>query len=61
MQRNRDELVASARAVVPSKASTLASIRLASRSSSSVVTAATLRVPIAGNMYTRCIDSQFSR
>jgi len=38
-----------------------ASIRLASRSTSSVLTAATLRLPNTGEMCTRCIDSQFCR
>ena len=38
-----------------------ASIRLASRSTSSVVTAATLLLPSTGEMCTRCIDSQFWR
>ena len=38
-----------------------ASIGCASRSTSSVVTASTLRLPRAGEMWTRCIDSQFCR
>jgi hypothetical protein len=37
------------------------SIERASASTSVVVTSATLREPIAGEMWTRCIDSQFCR
>ena len=39
----------------------LASMRLASRSMSSGLIDATLRLPITGEMWTRCIDSQFCR
>jgi hypothetical protein len=37
------------------------SIVLANCSTSRVVTDATLRLPIAGETWTRCIDSQFCR